>query len=366
MSTGITFGPSSARSQITVNFNALFATSLANYKKTMQDNISSSNVFFHALKENGLWESRDGGSWIAEDLMYELGNFDAYDGYDELSDTPTDGITQVQFEWRQGAVPISYSEKERKMNKHRLVDLVETKIKQAEMGFTEGFNKAILQGSLSQSSSGSLLTPFTSTFNGAQFVDPLPRIIQLDPTAASLNVGNIDQNAANSTWWRNRTKTSALSGSSTYSAFLQEADNMYNNCSKGPGGPPKVIIVDQTTFEVWNAAYYDKYRRTAPSDNNYPFENIQFHKAKVVWDEYVPDVYSGTTSTATYGSAFFVNPSFMKVVYESETNFEMTKFQKPPKGDSKLAHILWMGQVTVSNRRKQGVWGKIPRSLVTG
>ncbi len=318
----ITFGPSGRPSAITVNFNALFATSLANYKKTLQDNISSSNAFFHALKSDGMWESRDGGSWIAEDLMYELGQFDAYDGYDELSDQPTDGVTQVQFEWRQGAVPISYSEKERKMNKHRLVDLVETKIKQAEMGFTEGFNKALLQGALSQSGGTSLMTPFTSNFNGAQFVDPLPRIIQLDPTAGSLSVGNIDQSSQS--WWRNR------------------------------------------TFELWRAAYYDKYRRQASSDNNYPFENILFNKAHVVWDEYVPDVYSNTTSTATYGTAFFINSAFLKVVYEAETNFDMTKFVKPPKGDSRLAHILWMGQITCSNRRKQGVWGKIPRTLVTG
>lgn len=359
----ITFGPSGRPSQITVNFNALFATSLANYKKTLQDNISSSNAFFHALKENGMWESRDGGAWLAEDLMYELGQFDSYDGHDELGDLPTDGLTQVQFEWRQGAVPISYSEKERKMNKHRLVDLVQTKIKQAEMGFTEGFNKAILQGSLSQSSSGSLLTPFTSPVNGSQFIDPLPRIIAFDPTT-SASIGNIAQDT--NTWWRNRTKTSALTSASTFSAFLQEADNMYNNCSKGPGGAPKLILVDQSTFELWNAAYYDKYRRMADVDGNYPFPNIKFRQARVVWDEYVPDVYTGVTSTATYGSAFFINAQFLKVVYESETNFEMTKFQKPPKGDSRLAHILWMGQITCSNRRKLGVWGKIPRALVTG
>lgn len=354
----ITFGTAGSPSQTTTNFDALFATSLANYKKTLTDNISLSNPFFYELQKSGLWESRDGGAYIAEDLMYELGQFDAYDGYDELGDTPTDGITQVQFQWRQGAVPIVYSEKERKQNKHRLVDLVDSKIKQGEMGFKQGFNQALLQGSLSQSGGTSLLTPYTSPLNGASFIDPLPLIIAFDPTVTAATFGNIDPSV--STWWRNRTKTSTAT---TMSGFLLEAMNLYNTCSIGPGGPPKLIMVDQTSYELWNASYYFQYRTQTPTDANYPFENILFRKAKVVWDENMPDAFTGVISTATFGTAYFINTDFFKVVYESETNFTQTDFQKPPKGDSRICHVLWMGQVTVNNRRKHGVWAKLPRTL---
>jgi hypothetical protein len=355
----ITFGATGAPSQITENMDALVATSLANYKKTLTDNISKSNAFYHELSKAGLWEGRDGGLFIAEDLMYELGTADSYDGYDELSDAPTDGITQVQFEWRQGAAAITYSEKERIQNKHRLVNLVESKIKQAEMGFIEMFKRALLLGSLAQSAAGSLTTPWTSAVNGSTFIDPLPKLIHYAPTTSVL-IGNINQST--STWWRNQQKESAAT---TYSAFLAEMDNMYHNCSKGPGGPPTLIMVDQTTYELWNAAYYYKYQRQATTDNNYPFENILFHKAHVIWEEDVPNVYAGTsdTTTATGGTAYFINPQFFKVVYENERNFTHTPFVKPPKGDSKLAHILFMGQTTMNNRRKHGVVGKIARTL---
>lgn len=353
----ITFGPSGKPSQITINFNAQFATSLANYRSTLQDTISESNAFFHELKKRGYWQSRDGGAFIAEDLMYELGAFDSYSSHDEMSDTPTDGITQVQFEWVQGAVPITYSEKERKMNKHRLVDLVQSKIKQAAMGWVEAFNKALLQGSLSQPGGTSLLTPYVSPLNGSNFIDPLPRLIAYDPTT-SMSVGNLNQQTF--TWWRNRTKTSAAT---TKAGLLDEFDNMYNTCSRGPGGAPRLILCDQTTFELLNSAYYAKYQTQQSSDGNYPFDNIKFRNATVVWDQYVPDVANNTTSTATKGTAFFINPEFFKVCYESETNFAMTKFQKPPKGDNRLAHNLWMGQTTVNNRRKHGVIGNIARTL---
>ena len=119
----------------------------------------------------------------------------------------------------------------------------------------------------------------------------------------------------------------------------------------------------ETFFELLNAAYYWKYRTTAATDGNYPFSNIKFRNAKVVWDEYVPDVFTGVASTATYGSAYFINPEFFKLKVEEETNFTMTEFAKPVKGDSRLAHILFMGQLTLANRRKHGIYGKIPRTL---
>ena len=351
----ITFGASSP-SQVTTNLDALFATSLANYSKKLEDNISESNALFYEMKKNGSWEKEAGGTYLAVDLMYELGQFDSYDGYDELPDTPTDGITQAIYEWRQGAVPISYSEKERKQNKQRLHNLVKAKIMQAEMGFIEGFNKAILQGSMSQGGA-SLVTPYQSAVNGSYFIDPLPKIIDYVPSGAR-SVGNIAQNTY--TWWRNRTKTSAAT---TYLGFLLEFENMYNTCARGPGGPPNLIITDQTSYELLNAAYYQKYQTQQKTDGNYPFENVMFRKAHVIYDQYVSDVESTLTSTATYGTAYFVNTKFLKMRVESETNFEMEPFVKPPKGDSRLAHILFMGQLCTSNRRKLGVMGKIARTL---
>lgn len=354
----ITFGSASAPSQVTINLDALFAQSLANYRKELQNNISESNALFYEMKKGEMWETADGGTDLREPLMYQLGTADSYDGYDELPDEPTDGVTQAVFEWRQGAIPISYSEKERKQNKNGLKSLVKTKIMQAEEGFIDFFNKAMLQGSLMQGGV-SLTTPYTSPLNGSLFIEPLNSIIDFTPTT-SRSIGNIAQNT--NSWWQNRTKTSAAT---TYAGMLLEWDNMYNTCSRGPGGPPKLILCDQTTFELLNAAYYQRFQTPAKTDGNYPFDNIMFRGAHVVWDQYVTNVFAGTTDTTTAlgGTAYFMNPKFLKMRYEAETDFTMTPFAKPPKGDSRLAHILFMGQLTVNNRRKHGVIGKIARTL---
>lgn len=349
-----TFGAASQPNANTLNYDSLVSTSLANYRKQLVDNISSSNVFFSQIP----WESQDGGLYIAEDLMYALGTADTYSGYDELPLTPMEGITQSTWQWCQAAMPVSISELERKQNKHRIVNLVTAKIMQAEMGFKEFYGKNFLQGSVNQAG-GSLLTPYTSTTNGASFVDPLPKLIQYDPTA-SLTLGGINQNTYS--WWRNQY---AVSAATTTTAFMNEILNMYNLCSKGPGGPPDLILCDQKTWELVHQSYRAYFQNNAMSDGQFPFPNLKFLQSRLVWDEWVPNVYAGTadTTTATGGTMYFLNTKFFKCIYEAETNFVATDFQRPINQDAKYKHILWMGTVVMSNRRKQGVIGKIARSL---
>jgi hypothetical protein len=357
---GLTLGAASQPSQLTMNFDSIMATSLANARKTISDNISNSNAFFYEAKKRGLFESADGGAYIQEDLMYELASTDSYDSYDTLGVVGPEGITAAFYEWRQTATPIAYSEKERKQNKHRIAEFVQARIKQGELGAIDFFCKSLLQGN----GAGDLTTAKTSATNGSLACDPLFRMIQTDPsssTAALKMVGNIDQSSYS--WWRNR--TADFSSITTSKGFLDTADHLFNDCSKGPGRKPNLILCDQTTFELWNSAYYSVYRRTADSDNDYPFPNIKFRGALVVWDENFPNLYASTldTTTTNGGGMVMLNFEFLKVRYESETDFVKTEFVRPANQDAKVAHILWMGNITCNNRRKQGLGWKIPRTL---
>lgn len=355
----ITFGSSSAPSQITQNLDSLFGTSLAAYKKELIDNIGATNAFFHEMMKSDLYESQDGGAFIQRPLMYALTPADSYDGYDELSTLPTDGITDAIFQWRQCAAPIAYSMKEVKQNKQKIVDLVKSRIKQAEMGLQEYFSASFMLGA--GADGGSLSTARTSTVNGSASVDPLPLLIKYDPTT-STSIGNINQST--NTWWRNKTSTSTAT---TYDAFLLEFDHIFNSASLGTGGKINLILVDQVTYELLVHALYQKYRQTK-TDENFPFENTIFKGAHLVMDDKVPDV-AADTATATEGSAFFINTQFFNMIYESDSDFNMLKdengktFQKPVNGDSRVAHVAWMGNTVVVNRRKQAVMGSIARTM---
>ena len=351
-----TYGSAGQPSASTFNYDALVATSVANYRKTFTDNISTSNIFFKKLKDKDMWESADGGLYIAEDLMYGLAPTDSYDGYDELPLTPSEGITQAQYPWRQLATPIAISEKERKMNKHRIVDLVAAKIMQAEISMQEAWAKYFLQGQLADGGVGNLYTAKTSPVNGSSAFDPLGSLVMYNP-ALSLSPGGIDQSTQ--TWWRNQ---STASISSTYIAFIQEVLNLFNSCSKGPGGTPDFGISDQVTWEQLSVAYYQRYRTEATQVGDYPFPVLKFQGVEIGWDQFMPDVAAGTV-TATEGSLYFLNSKFLKIRYEAETNFVTSDFKQPVNQDAKFKHILWMGNATTNNRRKLGVMGSIQRSM---
>jgi hypothetical protein len=356
-----TYGSPSAPNSKTVYFDALFSQSLAADAKRLHDNIGASNPFFYEIMKRDLYQGEDGGTNIEIQLMYQLASMDWYSAYDELPTTPIDGVTKALYDWAQAAVPVAYHMKEVKQNKKKLIDLVDTKMTQAELGFQEGFSQALMWGG--KPAGGNLITVPTSSVNGASGINPLPLLIAYDPTA-SVTIGGLNQNTYS--WWRNKTKTSAAT---TYDGLILEFNQIFNSSALGTGGEPKLVSLDQVSYELFVHAYWIHYRKTMDSDANYPFTNSIFRQARVVMDEKVPDVYSDATAATTYGSAFFINPTFFKVKYDNDSNFSMLKdengktFQKPVNQDARVGHMAWMGQTCVSNRRKQGVLGKIARTL---
>lgn len=348
-----------APSSLTLNYDSLLSTTLFNYRKKIEDGISTTNAFlFYLMKKGG-----DGYKTVAEigdrmmmPLMYELGLADSYSGYDVLDTTPADGITAAFFNWSQAAVPISISGLEEKKNRgeSKIMDLLKAKTLQAELGLQEFFNKRMLQGA----GGSSITTAYTSPMNGSSFVEPLPKLVAYDPTAAVV-IGNINQNT--NTWWRNQLKNM---NATTFAGFLKQLRTLRNNCSKGPGGPPDLHLASQGTAELYEAALAAAHRNPSYQVADIPFDNVGFYGKPLTWDEFVPDWYSGTV-TQTKGSWLMLNTKFWGIRVDAETNFATTPFVKPENQDAKTCHILWLGALGVSNRRKQGVGGNIDESIAS-
>lgn len=348
-----------APSALTLNYDAILSTTLFNYRKTLEDAISTTNAFFFYLmkvRKGGYQTITDLGDRMAMPLMYELGNADSYSGYDVLNVQPTDGITTAFFNWAQAAVPISISGLEEKKNRgeEKIISLLESKTKQAELGLQEFFNKRLLQGA----GGSTITTAYTSAMNGSVFVDPLPLQVAYNP-AASVAIGNINQ--LTNTWWRNQFKDMTAT---TFTGFLKQLRTLRNNCGKGPGGPPDLHVVTQGTEELYEAALAAAHRNPSYQVADIPFDNVGFYGKPVTWDEFVPDAKNGTV-TQTKGSWWMLNTKFWGVRVDKDTNFAPTPFIKPENQDAKTAHILWLGAVGVSNRRKQGVGGGIDETIAS-
>lgn len=350
-----------APSAVTTQYNDLLSTTLNNYRRTLEDNISKNNAFLWHLKNkvaNGYELTSDIGDRMQVPLLYELGQADAYSGYDVLDVTPMDGITSAFWDWRQASVPIAISALEEKKNagEARILSLLEAKTKQAEMGIQEFFNQRFLQGA----GSSSITSAYTSSVTGASFVDPLPKLVAYDPTA-SVSVGNINQ--LTYSWWRNRTSNSTAG---TYATWFRELRVLHMLTTRGPGGGPDLHILDENVYTLYESGLAASHRNPSYQKADIPFDNIAFHQKPAIHDEYVPDVQGGSaTVSTTSGTWWMLNMQFMKVKVHSGTNFSPTTFKTPENQDAKVAHILWLGGTGTSNRRKQGVMGGIDTTITS-
>jgi len=371
-----------APSSRSISYDALLSLSLEYIRPGLYDQIFTSAPFLAALygafgKKRASGKGIrlvNGGERVKVPLMYE-GNstVGAYSGYDTLDVTPQDGITTAFYTWRQMAVSIAISRKEERQNagEGKIKDLLGAKVKQAEMTFRDRLNRDLIGYT---HSSGLFVAPAgiaNQTANAG-----LHSIAELLPTnRTTTTVGNI--NSATYAWWRHNTvDASAAEASKSDSASRGFAATtwtplkaamrwLYNSCGRGAGGFPDLGLMDQLTFESIEAAMDDKVRYTGDGGQtkgpvSIGFDSIKFKNQNLVWDEMVPDMdtpadYLSDSGTWTTGSYWMINTDFMELVIDSGTNLITTPFMRPENQDAKVAQILFMGNLTDSNRRKHGL-----------
>lgn len=308
------------------NLGVILSTTLKKYRKTLTDNIHKSNAVFLQLKENGGIKTEDGGERIVEPLMYGKNTTaGSYDGYEQLDTTPQTGIDAAEFNWKQNSVSISISGKEERQNAgtSRIVNLLDAKIKQAEMSLMEELSRQLFSD---------------GTGNSSKDLTGLEAMV-----AASGTYGGI--NSANHTWW------AASVDTASEALGLAKMRTAYNNASIGGRDVPTLIVTTQTLYESHEALFTNvaisgggSHFSTASAGTKKMvdggFQTQEFKGVPIVWDEQCPS-----------GTMYFLNSRHMSLTVHKDANFETTDFVKPENQDSRTAQVLFMGNLTC-NRRK--------------
>lgn len=337
----------------------------------MFDNIFKDSAFLALLRLNDAVDTQDGGERVRAPLMYgKNSTVKSYEGADTLDTTIQDGITTAFYEWKEVGGTVSITRKEERQNSGEAakIQLLKSKIMQAEMSMREELNLQIVQGTVS----GTELVPG----NDQKDLNPLGYFLRKDNTAnpaSGGNVGNID--ASTYSWWRH--KTAVLdSGStdtgnafalnvSTYKGLVVALRRLYNHCSRGSGGAPNVVLFDQISYETYENALDEKVRYTNTRLADMGFDNIKLRGATCVWDEVVPGLDTGDiTDPLDSGTAFFLNTNFYKLIIDAETDIVATPFVEPENQTVRTSKILFMGNTAVSNLRKQGAAYGISQTIV--
>ena len=356
-----TIGNAANPSTNTVYYDALLSTTLNAYVAggTMFDNIFKDSAYLTYLRQSDAVKKQNGGERIALPLMYgDNSTVKSYAGEETLDTTLQDGFTTAFYEWKElgGTIGITRKEERQNSGEGRLINLLQQKIKQAEMSMREELNRQLLRGTVSSATfvpgnDGKDLYPLGYFFRKANATNP----------TTGGNVGNI---SAAEAWWRHNTAVLDSGTADTGNAFAMAVTTyqgmevalkrMYNFCSRGSGGSPDLVVADQVTFETYESSLNTKvrYQNTKMADSG--FDTIKLRGATMIWDEVVPDIDNGTAAITT-GTAFFINTKFYHLVIDSQTDIVTTPFVEPENQTVKTAKILFMGNAAVSNMRKHGV-----------
>src|SRR4249920_1446750 len=135
----------------------LLATTLLNYHDEMADNVSNTNALTALLRKGNRIRVIEGGRAIACPLAYDEETFLWYQGLDQLSRAAKETISEADFAPAQATASITISGSDQTMNRgeQRILNLVESKVQNAESTMGNNITKAIYSdGSVSKSFPG--------------------------------------------------------------------------------------------------------------------------------------------------------------------------------------------------------------------
>ena len=301
------------------NFDALLSTTLANYRDKLTDNVFTARPLTYWLSDKGRIRTETGGTKIVEQLIYgQNSTVASYSGYETLSLTPQEGISAAEYDWKQygASIAISGIEEAKNNGEHAIINLLESKIMQAEESMREGFNQMFYGD---------------GTGNSGKNWNGLGNIVESGNT-----VGGIDSSAVGNEFWRSYEENTA--GALT---LLQMA-TAYNSVSVG-NDHPDVILTTQTLFEKYESLLQPQLRYTDTKTADAGFQNLLFKSAPIMYDVHAPA-----------GTMFFLNSKYLKLVGHSDKWFAQTDFVRPENQDARFALIMCYGNLVCSNRKKQG------------
>jgi hypothetical protein len=303
-----------------VNIGELAATTMELYEKSLADNIFKRHVLLNHFQKNGGTKMYPGGKSIRVPLMYSANStVKAFDGLDSLDLTYQDTVDAAEFDYKFYDVSIVFTLVDELKNSgpSQVLNLLEAKIKQAEMSLAERINNDFYNGAASD----------------AKEITGLDTII-----AASGTYGDINGTAY--TWWRS---TVDSTGETLSISDMRTAKNSANN---GSGGARvSIILTTQTLYEKYHSLLTASYVMNNPVSSegkrlgDAGFTGVEFEGVPVRYDE-----------DATSGVMYFLNTENLKLGIHSDANFKVMKKAEPTDQHVAVQHIVFAGN-TVCDRR---------------
>ncbi len=313
-------------------FTELVSTTFRKHRKDITDNVSKNNALLRRIYDKKQVRKEDGGLSIVTPLDYaENATYQRYSGYDVLNIGASDVISAAEYQWRQIAINVTASGLELRTNAgdSRIINLVKSRVKNAIRTFKNNFSADMY-------SDGTL----------ANQVNGLQAIVA---NAGTGTIGGIDS----STWtfWRNKVQSAAapLQGGAAITPDPTTMESLmlplWLALTRGDD-QPDLIVMDNNYFTFFEQSQLSLKRYTDETKANAGFVSLKYKNADVIFD-------GGSGIPANSG--YFLNTDYLELVVHKDADMDVMDELRPTNQDAAVVPVLWMGNLTCSNRSLQGV-----------
>lgn len=334
----------------------IVTTTLRNRTGQLADNMSRNNALLMRLNQRQKIKTFSGGRTIVQELNYANNQtFQWYSGYQVLNISPSQTMTAAEFPIRQSAVAVSISGLEELQNsgEEAIIDLLESRIENAEDTFMNGLSQGIY-------GDGTV----TGSVGGLQFI--------VADSPGSGTVGGIDR--ATWTFWQNKSYSSLTDGGAAATAanIQQYMNTLYLQLVRGTDRPD-LIVADNNYYNFYWTSL-QAIQRVASEDGNGRFGSLKGFKSlvysgdtDVVLDggfqgfSTDPLPYETAAGTSAVGGVpanhiYFLNTKYLHWRPHSKRNMvPLDPDRFSVNQDAMVKLIGWAGNMTASNCFLQGV-----------
>lgn len=310
-------------------FTELVSTTFRKHRKEIKDNLSNRNALLKYMMKRGNMRKEDGGLSIAQPLDYAANStYQRYSDWDLLNIAASETISAAEYQWRQIAMNVVASGRELRINSgdSRIINLSKSRIKNALRTFNNNFSSDLY-------SAGTL----TNQINGLQ---------ALIADAGTGTVGGIDSSSF--PFWQN-TVIDASALSVTPSATTIESGLMlpaWLATDRGPDDQVDLIVADNNYFAFFEASQISLKRYNDTTKGSAGFTSLRYKNADVIYDG---------NSGIPVNHMYFVNTNYLELVVHEDADLNIMDEMRPVNQDGAVIPILWMGNLTCSNRALQAV-----------
>jgi len=307
------------------NFDEILTTTLKNYIPKLTDNVFSARPLFYALTNGQTIRRISGGSKIVVPIIYGKNTTaGSYAGTDSITTTAQAGISAAEYDWRQYAATVTISgiEEAKNNGEAQIIDLLEGKIFQTQETIIENLNTMFFGN---------------STGNSGKDWMGLSALVGLGNDDGTSALAGIDATDSDNSWWRSSVTNQG--GAITVAAMA----TLYNNVSVG-NDQPTICVTGQSQYEAYEALLDQNIRYTDTDMADGGFQNLLFKGCPITFDD----------TLAGEGKLYFLNTKYIQLVAHSDVWFKPTPFVRPTNQDAVYSQILCYGNLTTSNRSRQG------------